>query len=79
MRRPSVLLLVLACSCRWLLADGLRIDRLFGPEVATGDYKHPASITELADGGLYVAFFSGKGEYKDAAAAVYGSRLGRGA
>ncbi len=79
MRLRFLLLLAFACSCRWLLADGLRIDRLFGPEIATGDYKHPASITELADGDLYVAFFSGKGEYKDAAAAVYGSRLKRGA
>ena len=50
MRLRFLLLLAFACSCRWLLADGLRIDRLFGPEIATGDYKHPASITELADG-----------------------------
>lgn len=56
-------------------ADGLRFERLFGPEVPTGDYKHPASVTELANGDLFVVFFSGKGEYKDNAAAVFGSRL----
>ncbi len=55
-------------------ADGLRLERLFGPEVPTGDYKHPASVTELANGDLFVAFFSGKGEYRDQAAAVFGAR-----
>ncbi len=58
-----------------LSAGGLQFERLFGPEVPTGDYKHPASVTELANGDLFVAFFSGKGEYKDNAAAVFGSRL----
>lgn len=56
-----------------------RIERLFGPEVSTGDYKHPAGITELTNGDLFVVFFSGRGEYNDSAAAVFGSRLGRGA
>ena len=55
-----------------------RIERLFGPEVSTGDYKHPASVTELANGDLFVVFFSGRGEYKDNAAAVFGSRMPRG-
>lgn len=64
-----------------LLAAGEspRIERLFGPEAPTGEYKHPASLTELANGDLYVVFFSGRGEYKDHAAAVFGSRLIRGA
>ena len=56
----------------------LRIDRLFGPEVPTGNYKHPASFTELSDGSIYVVFFSGKGEYHDNAAAVFGSRIPKG-
>jgi len=56
----------------------IRVERLFGPEIPTGDYKHPASITELANGDLFLAFFSGEGEYKDNAAAVFGSRLPRG-
>lgn len=59
-------------------AADIKLERLFGPEVPTGDYKHPASVTELANGDLYVVFFSGKGEYKDDAAAVFGSRLKRG-
>lgn len=67
--------------CGWLCmltattAEPIRIERLFGPEIPTGDYKHPASITELSNGDLLVVFFSGKGEYKDEAAAVFGARL----
>lgn len=53
----------------------IEVRRLFGPEVKTGDYKHPASVTELANGDLFLAFFSGKGEYRDNAAAVFGARL----
>ncbi len=26
---------------------GLRLERVFGPEISTGKYKHPASVTEL--------------------------------
>ncbi len=47
--------------------------RLFGPE-HPGRYKHPASITELHNGDLYVAYYGGSGEYGDDTA-VYGSRL----
>lgn len=72
------LILILALS-GLIQAANVRIERLFGPEIPTGDYKHPASITELANGDLYVVFFSGKGEYKDKAAAVFGSRLKPGA
>jgi predicted neuraminidase len=60
-------------------SEGLRMERLFGPEIPTGKYKHPACFTELADGSLYAVFFSGRGEYGDAAASVYGSRLPPGA
>lgn len=60
-------------------ADDIIIEPIVGPEAPTGDYKHPASITELANGDLYVVFFSGKGEYRDDAAAVYGLRLRKGA
>lgn len=68
-------LLMSALLVHNLVAGDVRIERLFGPEVPTGDYKHPASVTELANGDLFIAFFSGKGEYKDNAAAVFGSRL----
>ena len=62
-------------------ADGtsgtLTIDRVFGPEVATGPYKHPASITELDNGDLYLVYYGGQGEYaRDTA--VYGARRAAG-
>ena len=45
--------------------------RVFGPE-HPGRYKHPASITELANGDLYIAYYGGSGEYGDDTA-VYGA------
>jgi predicted neuraminidase len=54
---------------------GVEIQRLFGPEAPTGRYKHPASITELANGDLFLAWYGGDGEYKPDTA-VYGSRRG---
>ena len=59
-------------------ADGVVIETIVGPEAHTGDYKHPASVTELDNGDLYVVFFSGKGEYRDDAASVFGMRLKKG-
>lgn len=50
--------------------------RIFGSE-HPGIYKHPASITELANGDLYVAYYGGAGEYS-AETAVYGSRRRQG-
>ena len=47
--------------------------RVFGPEHA-GQYKHPASITQLANGDLYIAYYGGSGEY-GVDTAVYGARL----
>ena len=38
-----------------LETGALRVERVFGPEVPTGPYKHPASITELANGDLYLS------------------------
>ena len=61
-----------------LAADDIRVERVFGPEIKTGDYKHPASFDELQNGDLYLVFFSGKGEYNDNSAAVFGSRLKKG-
>lgn len=53
-------------------AGDIRIERVFGPELP-GKYKHPASITELTNGDLYIAYYGGSGEYADDTA-VYGSR-----
>ena len=47
--------------------------RVFGPE-HPGQYKHPASITQLTNGDLYIAYYGGSGEYGEDTA-VYGARL----
>ena len=57
---------------------GLRVERVFGPEIKTGDYKHPACIEELRNGDLYLVYYGGEGEYADGTA-VFGSRLIQGA
>ena len=59
-----------------IAADDITIERLFGPEIP-GKYKHPASITELDNGDLYVVYYGGEGEY-EGDTAVYGSRLAKG-
>ena len=46
-----------------ICAGELRIERLFGPEIKTGPYKHPARIEELKNGDLYVVYYGGEGEY----------------
>src|SRR5579872_3813795 len=58
-------------------SGGLRIERVFGPEVPTGPYKHPACMTELDNGDLYLVYYGGQGEYATDTA-VYGSRLRKG-
>ena len=50
----------------------IETQRIFGSE-HPGLYKHPASITELKNGDLYVAYYGGSGEYSTDTA-VYGSR-----
>jgi predicted neuraminidase len=47
--------------------------RTFGSE-HPGLYKHPVSITELANGDLYISYYGGEKEYSEGTA-VYGSRL----
>lgn len=41
---------------------GVAAMRIMGPE-APGDYKHPAAMTELDNGDLYLAYYGGSGEY----------------
>lgn len=48
-------------------------ERVFGPETPGGKYKHPASLAELSNGDLYIAYYGGDGEYKGDTA-VFGSR-----
>ena len=59
-------------------AGELKIERVFGPEVPTGPYKHPACMTELSNGDLYLVYYGGEGEYA-IDTAVFGSRLKKGA
>ena len=67
---------VIAFSANAVLAE-LNIERVFGPETPGGNYKHPATISELANGDLYIAYYGGEGEYKGDTA-VYGARLAKG-
>ncbi len=55
----------------------LRTETVFGPETSTGRYKHPASITALANGDLYLVFYGGSGEYATDTS-VFGARLKKG-
>ena len=60
-----------------LQAAELRTERVFGPETPTGRYKHPASITALSNGDLYLVFYGGSGEYATDTS-VFGARLKKG-
>ena len=59
----NVMRLFLALLAAASLHAGIKIDRLFGPETPTGRYKHPAAITQLANGDYYLAWYGGDGEY----------------
>jgi predicted neuraminidase len=65
--------LFLTCS----LPAAIEVERVFGPETPTGPYKHPACITELHNGDLYLVFYGGKGEYANDTS-VFGSRKKKG-
>ena len=67
-----LLLFLSMCSGVCSAADDITYERVIGPEFP-GKYKHPASIEELANGDLYIAYYGGDGEYADATA-VYGMR-----
>jgi predicted neuraminidase len=58
-------------------AAEFHLERVFGPEVPTGPYKHPACLTELDNGDLYLVYYGGEGEYA-VETAVFGSRRKRG-
>ncbi|MCS7308842.1 MAG: exo-alpha-sialidase [Armatimonadetes bacterium] len=53
------------------------VQRVFGPEHPGGRYKHAPSITQLANGDLYLVYYAGSDEYADDTA-VYGARLPKG-
>jgi predicted neuraminidase len=44
-------------------AQDLATERVFGPEVPTGPYKHPACAEVLTSGDLLLVYYGGEGEY----------------
>lgn len=75
--RRTLLLSLLLLAARPMPAGELRIERMFGPEIKTGPYKHPARIEALANGDLYAVYYGGEGEYATDTG-VFGSRLKKG-
>ena len=73
------LFLMAVVSGGWMnpVTAELKVERAFGPEIPGGKYKHPASIGELANGDLFIAYYSGSGEYQ-LDSAVFGSRQTKG-
>lgn len=68
---PTVALLV--CAAVSAPAGEMVKERVFGPEIKTGPYKHPAALAELDNGDLYLVYYGGAGEYA-VDTAVWGSR-----
>lgn len=58
-------------------AGEIHLERIFGPEVKTGPYKHPARMTQFQNGDFYLVYYGGQGEYANDTA-VFGSRLKKG-
>ncbi|MDX9755107.1 MAG: sialidase family protein [bacterium] len=73
MKHRVWLFVTLLWAAAWGQAAEFQVQRVIGTEFP-GQYKHPASVTELANGDLYLAYYSGSGEYGDDTA-VYGMRL----
>ena len=69
-------LMLVATTLSAVAADDIVIERVIGPEILTR-YKHPASLTELAGGDLYLVYYGGSGEYATDTA-VFGARLPKG-
>ena len=74
----AILISSFAFFCTGLTANAeIQFERVFGPEIPGGIYKHPATIAELGNGDLYIAYYGGEGEYKGDTA-VFGSRKPKG-
>ena len=73
MKKAVTTLFVLLAISGMAFSQAIEVTRIFGPE-HPGPYKHPASITELDNGDLYLAYYGGSGEY-GTDTAVYGARL----
>ena len=72
---------MIVCFCALFMAfmatAEISVKRVFGPEMKTGDYKHPSCVTQLDNGDLYLAYYGGAGEYANSTR-VYGARLAAG-
>src|SRR5687768_17587094 len=68
---------VIAFLIAELAAAEIHIEKVFGAETPTGQYKHPSSIGELSNGDIYLAYYGGAGEYA-VETSVFGSRLKKG-
>lgn len=55
--------LLIALLIAALLPAQIESEKVFGPEVQTGPYKHPATITGLDNGDILLAYYGGEGEY----------------
>ena len=76
MKRCFVTLCLVALPALAAAAEEITYERVIGTEFP-GKYKHPASIEELANGDLYIAYYGGDGEYAEVTA-VYGMRKKKG-
>ncbi|MCA9041716.1 MAG: exo-alpha-sialidase [Planctomycetaceae bacterium] len=65
------------CLCASFSQAEIKHERVLDPTIPGGIYKHPATIEELPNGDLFIAYYGGEGEYKGDTA-VYGSRLVKG-
>jgi predicted neuraminidase len=71
-------ILIFAPCPGFVLGGDIVIETVFGPDPKIpGPYKHPASITELDNGDLYLVYYGGTDEYGDDTA-VYGARKAKG-
>jgi predicted neuraminidase len=64
LRRLLIPVLLLTVALSAAAQEGVTHEKVIGTEFP-GKYKHPASITELSNGDLYVAYYGGDGEYED--------------
>jgi len=64
MRSASILCAICCIAGPAYAADDIKTEKVIGTEFP-GQYKHPASFTQLANGGLYLAYYGGGGEYED--------------
>jgi predicted neuraminidase len=73
----SFCLLLLGIQASAADQEGFSFERILGPEIDTGRYKHPSSVTELDNGDLYLTYYGGDGEYSQDTA-VFAARLPKG-